>query len=64
MNPYFLWKPKNTYISYGKNNKKMEKNKKFRDYGEIDFEDHEIEQAEERYEKVNEELGELFGLAE
>ncbi len=44
----------------GENNKistfPMEKKKKYRDYGEVDFEDHEIEQAEERYDKLNKEL--------
>jgi len=32
------------------------KEKKYKNYGEFDFEDHEIEQAEERYDKINEEL--------
>lgn len=31
-------------------------NNKYKDYGEVDFEDHEIEQAEERYDKINKEL--------
>lgn len=34
------------------------KNNKFRDYGEVDFEDHEIESKIEEYEKLNEKLEE------
>ena len=34
----------------------MENNKKYKDHGEVDFEDHEISQAEERYDKINKEL--------
>ena len=34
----------------------MANKEKYRDYGAVDFEDHEIEQAEERYDKINKEL--------
>ena len=33
--------------------------KTYRNFGEIDEEDHEVELAEERYEKLNEELDKL-----
>ncbi len=36
---------------------------KYKNYGEVDFEDHEIEQAEERYDKINKQLeGESYSV--
>ena len=32
------------------------KTKKYKNFGEVDFEDHEIETIQEEYEKLNEEL--------
>jgi len=37
----------------------MENQKKYKDYGEVDFEDHEIEQAEERYDNLKKEDEEM-----
>ena len=34
-------------------------NKKYKDYGEVDFEDHELDIIEEQAEKTNEQLEEL-----
>ncbi len=34
----------------------MENKENYKDYGEVDFEDYEIDQTEERYDKINQEL--------